>query len=123
MSEDQIRTAASRLGVPLPRIWSRFLSEIGLVDLWGLYPDHPSAWAEAQPDHEDLRAGDDSMPSRMLAVGSTPNGDWYSLDLDHVTKDGDCPLLKFDHETNRCVDRWPSVARFINESLADPSGE
>ncbi len=119
---DEIESAAARMGVSTPRVWSRFLSEIGLVDLADLSPYRPSAWADDQPDHEDLRSGDESLPSRMLAVGSALNGDWYSLDLDHVTEDGDCPLLKFDHETSQCVDSWPSVAEFINDRLDESSG-
>jgi hypothetical protein len=53
----------------------------------------------------------------MLAAGSNLSGDRYSHDLDKVSTDGDCGLLKFDHETDRCVDSWPSVAELIRESL------
>jgi hypothetical protein len=112
---DDIRSAASALGIAVPRIWQQFLSKIGRTHLGDLYPSHPSSWVEDQPDHEDLKARDDTLPSRMLSVGGTLRGDWYSLDLDKVSGDGDCRMLKFDHETGQCVDCWPSVAGFINE--------
>jgi len=113
VEEADFRSAETALGVTVPRVWRNFLGRIGMTPLGELDPSHPSSWAEAQPDHDDLRAGDDTLPARMLAVGGTLSGDWYSLDLDRVTDDGDCPLLKFDHETMQCVDCWPSVEEFI----------
>ncbi len=123
VSVDDIRSAASLLGIVVPRVWRQFLSDTGMTDLGDMSPSHPSLWAEDQPDHEDLKARDDTLPSRMLSIGSTLSGDWYSLDLDQVSGDGDCRLLKFDHETNQCVDCWPSLAGFINEMLGNRSEE
>jgi hypothetical protein len=117
VSADDIQAAASALGIAVPRIWQQFLSEIGRSYLGDMYPSHPSSWVEDQPDHEDLKAMDDTLPSRMLSVGGTLSGDWYSLDLDTVSSDGDCRLLKFDHETSQCVDCWPSLAAFISELI------
>ncbi len=117
VGSDEIRLAASQLEIDVPRVWQEFLTEIGRAYLGDMLPSHPSSWKEDQPDHEDLRALDDKLPTRMLAVGTTLSGDWYSLDLEHVSDDGDCPLLKFDHEINQCVDCWPSVGEFINDML------
>lgn len=112
-----IQSASADLGITVPRVWQHFLSEIGVTHLGDMYPSHPASWVDDQPDNEDLKACDDALPSQMLAVGSNLCGDWYSLDLDHVSADGDCPLLKFDHETNQCVDCWPSVAELIKEHV------
>lgn len=120
---DDIKSAASALSIAVPGVWQQFLSEIGMTYLGDMWPYHPLSWVEEQPDHEDLKARDDTLPSRMLSVGSNLCGDWYSLDLDHVSGDGDCPLLKFDHETGACVDCWPSVAVLINEQLGRQSEE
>ena len=41
-----------------------------------MLPCHPTSWKEDQPDHEDLKALDDTLPTRMLAVETTLSGDW-----------------------------------------------
>jgi hypothetical protein len=112
-----IERAASELGIVVPRVWRHLLTEIGMVAVGDMLPYNPAAWAESQPDRDELRTADENLPSKMLAVGSNLSGDWYSLDLDKVSADGDCGLLKFDHESDRCVDSWPSVADLIRESL------
>ena len=94
VDEEDVRSAASLMGIDLPRVWMQFLVEVGRTDLGELFPSHPSAWADDQPDHEDLKAEDDTLPSRMLAVGSTLNGDWFSLDLGPRLGRGRLPLAQ-----------------------------
>ena len=113
VSAAEIAEAEARLGVKIPRVLARLMTEVGPVEPW----EAPWDWTLVE-DVEDLRADDESVPSRMLVVFSAPDGDPFVLDLDRVDERGDCPVLQIDHETNRCVDEWPSLARWINHELA-----
>ena len=69
-------------------MWRLVLRNPGRAQLNDLLPYVPEDWATFQPDHEALAEADDTLPRRMLAVGSAIDGDWSSLDLEHVTPDG-----------------------------------
>ena len=116
-NDREVDAAAAAAGVKLPLVWRLVLTQLGRAQLNDLLPYALTDWAGFQPDHEALAETDETLPRRMLAVGSAFDGDWYSLDLERVTPEGDCPLLKFDHEVNRCVDRWPTVTDYLRDAL------
>lgn len=118
----------------LPRIWETVLrsangiyfsleGQIGsgnesydaatIADLPGFHQDYESTTLELIPD----------APQHLLHFASELAGDWLAFDLDSMTPDGDCKVIKFDHETSSISREWPSILQLLDEALTIAESE
>lgn len=102
-SDEMIRAAEARLGLPIPASFRYFLSQYGAAlcsgfEIAGIYnspsEEEPPLWEDFVVANQQLRRGAGvSLPKEYLYFSDDGQDYKYFLDTTRQSADGDCPVI------------------------------